>query len=113
MTQAMRLARQCFSPEGDLYGISAVQPRLLRDAGFQYIQQAAYIINYSAGMPAHRATYDNLKTLMKLLQPLLVRSDIITQEEIDMLYTRTLEEMEADDFCAAGLFVRVWGEKLA
>ncbi|MBV9231019.1 MAG: methyltransferase domain-containing protein [Chloroflexi bacterium] len=111
MTQAMRLAGQCFTPEGELYGISAVQPRLLREAGFQDIQQEALVINYSTGMPAHRATYDNLKTFMKLLQPLLVRSGLTTQENIDLLYTRTLEEMEADDFCAAGFFYRVWGEK--
>jgi ubiquinone/menaquinone biosynthesis C-methylase UbiE len=113
ITEAMRRAGQCFNPEGELFGISAVQLRLFREAGFQHIRQEAMVINYSAGMPAHRATYDNLKTFMKLLQPLLVHSNLITQEEVDVLYTRALEEMEADDFCAAGLFVRAWGEKPA
>ncbi|MFL5655544.1 MAG: class I SAM-dependent methyltransferase [Ktedonobacteraceae bacterium] len=113
VTQAMRWAGQCFAPVGDQYGISAVLHRLLHEAGFQRIQQEAFVINYSTGMPAHTAMYENFKTFLKLLQALLVRGGLTTQEDIEVLYSRTFEEMEADDFCAAAFFQRVWGKKPA
>jgi len=113
ITQAMRWAGQCFTPQGEQYGICAVQHRLLQEAGFEHIQQEASIINYSAGMPAHPAMYDNFKTFLKLLQPLLLRSGLTTPEDIEVLYSSTLEEMAADDFCAAAFFQRVWGTKPA
>jgi hypothetical protein len=87
------------------------QEKLLADTGFQHIQQQAYIINYSAGMPGHRAVYDNLKTLMKLLQPFIVRYSLATQQEIEVLYERNLYEMQTEDFCGVAFFQRVWGEK--
>lgn len=110
--QTMRKAGQCFTSEGDQMGITAVQARLLADAGFQHIQHQAFSINFSAGIPGHEAVYDNLKTFMKLLQPFIVRYGLTTQQEIEGLYERVLDEMEADDFCAVAFFQRVWGEKL-
>jgi ubiquinone/menaquinone biosynthesis C-methylase UbiE len=110
--QTMRKAGQCFTPEGDQMGITAAQPRLLADAGFQHIEQQAFSINFSAGIPGHEAVYDNLKTLMKLLQPFIVRYGLATQQEIEGLYERALAEMGTEDFCAVAFFQRVWGEKL-
>ena len=104
---------QCFTPQGEQYGICAVQHRLLQEAGFQHIQQEAFVINYSAGMPAHAAMYDNFKTFLKLLQPLLLRSGLTTAENIEVLYSSTLEEMADDDFCATAFFQRTWGTKPA
>jgi len=111
IVQAARQAGQCFTPEGDQYGITAVHARLFQEAGFQQIEQQAHVINYSAGMPAHQAIYDNFRTLMKLIQPFLVRQGVTTQEEIEVLYTRALEEMEAETFCAVAYFQRIWGRK--
>lgn len=111
LTQAQRQAGQCFAPFGEQMGISAVQPRLLREAGFQQVQQAAYVINYSAGTPAHLPMYENFRSFLKLLQPFLVGSGLITQEDVEVLYSRTVVEMEDDDFCAAAFFQRAWGKK--
>lgn len=111
IVQAGRKAGQCFAPAGDQYGVTAVQHRLLQEAGFQQIQQQAHVINYSASMPAHQAMYDNFSTFMKLIQPFLVRQGVTTQEEIEILYARALEEMEAETFCAVAFFQRAWGAK--
>lgn len=111
ITQAMRLGGQCFTPFGEQYGISAVQHRLLEEAGFQQVQQEVSLINFSAGMPAHSATYDNFKTFLRLLQPLVLRYGLTTPENIEALYASTLEEMAADDFCAVAFFQRTWGTK--
>ncbi|MBO0781839.1 MAG: methyltransferase domain-containing protein [Ktedonobacteraceae bacterium] len=111
LIQAARLAGQCFTPSGDHYGITAVQPRLLRMAGFQNIQREAYTLDFSTGSQAHNAMYENFKTFLKLLQPFLIRSEVTTAPEIEVLYERTLEDMQADDFCAIANFQTVWGSK--
>jgi len=113
ITQAMRKAGKCFSPSGEQLGITAVQHRLLQEAGFQHLRQEALGINYSIGMPAHLAMVENFQTFLKLLQPLIVRNGLATQEYIEILYARTLEEMQVDDFCAMAFFQRVWGNKPA
>ncbi|WP_165422874.1 class I SAM-dependent methyltransferase [Ktedonosporobacter rubrisoli] len=111
LTQASRCAGKAFTSFGEMVGISAVQPRLLREAGFHQVQQGAYIINYSAGMPAHDAIYDNFKTFMKLLQPFIIAQNLSTQEELERLYAQALEEMEDNEFCAAAFFSRVCAKK--
>ena len=113
VTQAMRQHGQCFSPFGEQYGIAAVHQHLFQQAGFQQIQQEAFIIDYSAGRAAHLPMAENFQTFLKLLQPLLVRSGLTTEEDIEVLYARMLEEMHAADFCAAAFFQRVWGNKSA
>lgn len=111
VTEAMRRAGQCFAPFGEQYGIAAVQQRQLLEAGFQQVRQEGFIIDYSAGMSGHIPTIENFQTFLKLLQPLIVRSNLATQDELDILYARTLEEMHADAFRAAAFFQRTWGSK--
>lgn len=111
--QALHQTGQCFTQEGEMMGITAVQARLLRDAGFQRIQQKAHVINYSMGMPAHEVMLENWRTVLQLIQPLLLRLNLATQEELGVLYERSLEEMEHDDFCAVIFYQTVWGEKPA
>ncbi len=113
LVQAMRETGQCFTPAGEQIGITPVQVRLLRSAGFVDYQQQPYVINYSSGMPAHDAWYDNYKTLMKLMQPFLIRAGVTTQEEVENLYTQALQEMQADDFCGSVFYQAVWGMKAA
>ncbi|HZR43591.1 MAG TPA: methyltransferase domain-containing protein [Ktedonobacteraceae bacterium] len=109
--EAMRRTGHCFTSEGSYVGITAVQARLLQDAGFQNIEQQCYLVNYSAGMPAHDIIYDDTRTLLKGIQPFLVGQNLITQEEIDTLYERVLLEMQEDTFCAVWYHHRAWGRK--
>ncbi|QBD80227.1 class I SAM-dependent methyltransferase [Ktedonosporobacter rubrisoli] len=111
MVKAMRLAGQCFSPEGSQIGITAVQARLLQEAGFQDIGQEAHILNYSAGQPAHEAIYDDCRTMLKLIQPFLVSCQLGTSAELEVLYERAMAEMQAPDFCAVAYSQRIWGVK--
>lgn len=113
VTQAMRQQGQCFAPLGEQYGIAAVHQHLFQQAGFQQVQQEAFIIDYSAGRAAHLPMVENFQTFLKLMQPLLVRSGLSTQEDIDVLYAQLVAEMHAEDFCAAAFFQRVWGYKPA
>lgn len=111
VTQAMRKAGKCFAPFGEQYGITTMQYKLLLEAGFQNLHQEALSINYSFGMPAHLPTVENFTTFLKLLQPLIVHSGHASQEEIEILYARTMKEMQSADFYATAFFQRVWGNK--
>jgi ubiquinone/menaquinone biosynthesis C-methylase UbiE len=111
VVKAARQAGQCFTEEGDQYGITAVLARLLQKAGFGNIQQEASVLNYSAAMPAHASMYDNFNTFLKLLQPFLVRSNVASQEELDSLYEQVMAEMQDEDFCAVAYFQRAWAVK--
>jgi ubiquinone/menaquinone biosynthesis C-methylase UbiE len=113
VVQAMRQMDQCFTPSGDLFGITIMQPRLLAQAGFEEIQQESFVLNCSAGTAGNRPFRENFTSFLKLLQPLLVHCELIEQKELDALYTETLESIEAEDFCGAGFFQRAWGRKPA
>ena len=108
---AMRRAGHCFAPEGNMFGISPMLPRLLQEHGFQNIHQRAYALNFSAGTRANEAWYANYRTAMKLLQPFLIQWKVTTQQEIDVLYERTMEEIQAPNFCGLWFYFAVDGEK--
>ena len=108
---AMRRAGHSFAPEGNMLGITPLLPRLLENQGFVQIEQRAFALNYSAGMPANAATYSNNKTGMKLVQPFLIRHEVTTQAEINILYQRALQDMQAPDFCAQFFYLAVSGQK--
>jgi len=109
--QALKTAGQSFSPDGRHAGITPMLGRLLHDAGCVNIQKKAHVLDCSAGAEMHTSTYENYLIGFKLIQPFLVRMGGATQEEIDVLYHRMLEEMQAGDFCGIMFFLTVWGLK--
>jgi SAM-dependent methyltransferase len=111
-TQALRMAGHCFTTEGDQMGVTAVHAHLLRDAGFRNVQEQAYAIDYSAGMPRHQGAFDDWRTVMKLMQPYLIRCGLATQPELDILYERALAEMGDASFRALAYLHAAWGEKI-
>lgn len=110
-SHALQLAGHSFSPDGRTAGITPMLSRLLRDAGYQHMQKTAHVIDYSTGEHAHGDFYQNFMTAFKLMQPFLIKTGVTTQEEVDALYYRALEEMQADDFCGLWYFLTVWGNK--
>jgi hypothetical protein len=50
---------------------------------------------------------------MKLLQPFLLQWGVATQQEIDVLYVRALEEMQSPDFCGLLFYFAASGKKVA
>lgn len=114
LMQAARAKGQCFTPDGsNHYGITAMQTHLLRHAGFEQIERQAYSLDFSAGAPAHSRMYDNFQTFLKLLQPFLVRSGLISSAEVEALYTHIMLDMQDEQFFALVYFQQVWGKKPA
>lgn len=111
VTHAMQLAGQSFSPDGRHAGITPVLGRLLREAGFINIQKKAHVLDCSAGMEAYTSQYQNTMVFLKLIQPFLLKMNMATKEELDVLYEQALMEMHFDDFCAVWYYLSVWGVK--
>jgi ubiquinone/menaquinone biosynthesis C-methylase UbiE len=109
--KAARLAGQCFTEEGNFLGATAVQAHLFQEAGFQRIGQQAHSVNFSAGALAHQDVYEDRRTIMKLFYPYIVGAGIASQEEVEQIYQRALEEMRSSSFCAVIYYQTTWGEK--
>jgi len=110
-TQALKRAGLSLSPDGRNYGITPMLGRFMRDAGCQNIQRKPFVVDWSAGMEAHDVIAEDIRVLIKLLQPFLIKTGMTTQEEFDQLYQEAELEMLSDDFCALWNFLTVWGEK--
>ena len=111
LTKAMQVAGQSFSPDGRHVGITPMLGRFLRDAGCQDIQKVAYVLDSSMGTEEHLSQYQNTMVFLKLVQPFIIKMELITQEEVDQLYQRALTEMMSDDYCSLWYFLSAWGVK--
>ena len=109
--EAMKRAGQSFSADGRHYGITPMVGKLLRDAGYVNIHYNSYAIDCSAGTDAHQDIYHDLLTAYKLMQPFLIKAGVTTQEEVEGVYQRMLEEWQLPDFCALWTYLTVSGEK--
>lgn len=110
-SRAFKLAGQSFSPDGRSVGVTPMLGRLLRDAGCEKIRSMPHMIDFSAGTEAHGAMYQNHMVVLKLMQPFLIKMGVTTQEEVDVVYQRALDEIVADNFCGLWYYLTVWGEK--
>jgi ubiquinone/menaquinone biosynthesis C-methylase UbiE len=111
IVSAMRQAGHGFAFESDAMGVTAVQMHLFRQAGFVNMHQQAAVLNYSGGTPAHTVMFENLRTGLFLVQPFLIKSGLITEEEVAVLYARTLDEIAQETFCAVQYYLTTWGTK--
>ncbi len=109
--EAMKRAGQSFSADGRHYGITPVVGKLLRDGGYRNIHYKSHAIDCSFGTEAHQDIYHDLLTAYKLMQPFLIKAGITTQEEVEGVYQRMLEEWQLPDFCALWTYLTVSGEK--
>lgn len=109
--RALHVSGQSFSPDGRHVGITPMLGRFLRDAGYQDIQNTLYTIDYSADTENHADGYQDLVVFHKLVQPLLVKTGVTTQEEAEHLYQQMLEELQSPDFCGIWYYLSVWGKK--
>ena len=109
--RSARRAGLSHHPLGHHFGITPLLGRYLREAGFAEIQQEAHVLDYSAGMPGHRAVTEVIKAGTRLVQPFIVRQGLATQQELDGLHERSIDEMESPDFRGLWYFLRIWGGK--
>jgi ubiquinone/menaquinone biosynthesis C-methylase UbiE len=113
LIDALRKTRQCFTSWGDYIGITAMQAQLLQQAGFTDIREQAHSLNFSIGTPAYNAWCENIRAAMKLVQPFLIRQNVITQTEVEALYAQLINEISDESFFGLVYFHSVWAKKPA
>ncbi len=109
-TEALKRAGKSFSPDGRHIATLPLLGRLLRDADCSNIQNRASIFDLSAGTEGHTHGYDNFMVIYKLVQPMLVKTGVATQNEVEVLYQQVMEEMQQDHFCAVIFYATFWGD---
>ncbi len=110
-TRAIHKAGQGFSPGGWQVAITPMLGQFLKNAGFQHMQRAAHVVDGSAGSDEYLSLYQTTMAGFKLGQPFLIKMGVTTQQEVEALYQRALEEMMSPDYRALWYFLSVWGEK--
>ncbi|WP_376797334.1 class I SAM-dependent methyltransferase [Thermogemmatispora sp.] len=109
--RALQQAGQSFSPDGRHIGITPVLPRLVRQAGFHEVHLRATAIDWSMGTDMHYSVFKDHLIAMELLQPFLVKMQLVSKEELELLFQQALAEMQQEDFCAIWTLLTVWGRQ--
>lgn len=109
--RALYITGRSFSPDGRQFAVIPQLGRLMRDAGFQGVQNRAHAMDHSSGTDAYGIWYQLYKITCKLLEPFLVASGATTSEEFERMYQQMLVEIQSEQFCGMELFLTVWGEK--
>ena len=76
------------------------------------IHEAAYVIEVSAGQPAHGAFARQAMRFSLRVKPLLLRTEVIGEAEHAALCNQLEEELTHQDFCGLFQFMRAWAPRL-
>ncbi|HLX41340.1 MAG TPA: hypothetical protein VKR42_12465, partial [Ktedonobacteraceae bacterium] len=109
--RAVRKAGFSSSPDGHNYGILSMLGALLRQHDFQHIGQKAHVIDFSAGTDAFETMFQNCRVAFQLVQPFLLKMNLVDQEQMNEMYQQMLIEMMQENFCAIWSYLTVWGQK--
>ena len=107
---SLKKAGRSFSPDGRHAGITPMLGQFLQQAQCESIQQAAYVLDLSAGTEAHGSMYQNSMAFFRLIEPFLLNMQVTTQEEFEDLYNRMLAEVLSDTFRAISFILTAWGQ---
>lgn len=103
--------RYGFTVDGRNHGITFMLGKLLRDAGCEQVQRAAYAIEFSAGLDAWADIYAHTKVIILEVGPALIATGQLSKERYGELCQLVLAEMSLSDFCGVLNYQSVWGVK--
>ena len=109
LLQASKQAGLGFSATGRGLGVVQVLPSLFHQSGLTVLGTKAHSIDISFGTEAHEGFYRDFSMAFSLIEPLLVKLQIITIDEWRDLYHKCLAEMYEEDFCSNIFLLTVWG----
>ncbi len=104
-------------------GITPMPGLWLREAGcgtlfalpysrnYRIIHEQVYLVNLSAGMPAHQAFVQQTMRLFHLIRGFLVRTGVIADAEYEALGRELEKEITDEGFCGLCFPVRAWAQK--
>ncbi len=111
--RALYITGRSFSPDGRQFAVISQLARLLREAGFQGVQNRAHAMDHSVGTDAFEIWYQLYEITFKLLEPFFVSCGATTSEQFEQMYRQMLVEIQSEQFCGIELFLTIWGKKPA
>jgi hypothetical protein len=96
---------RCYAPGCNTLGITAYMSQWLHGAGCRVVQNQAYALDISAGMPAQQAFVQQARVLSQQLRPLVTKAGVVSSEVYDAVTVQALEQMHDANFCGV-LFMR-------
>jgi ubiquinone/menaquinone biosynthesis C-methylase UbiE len=101
-----------FSPNGLTLGMTLpVLIQLLQQPGYQDIRSRTYPLDFSAGTTWHEPQRQCIELFCSALQPVLIKAQIATEQEIENTYMALIEELRQSSFQGTLLYHAVWGAK--
>ena len=108
-----RVGKTFAPPGGRNAGLTPMLGRFLRRTGFVNIQREAHAIDFSASEPAHDTMCRDIMVASALAVPLLTKTKVASEAEIQELSQQAAADMLSDDFCGIWYLLSVWGTKPA
>jgi SAM-dependent methyltransferase len=109
--QAMWKAGYGFSLDGRDIDMTFMLPHLLRQAGYKDVRIIPSVMEVSRHTEGWKNFYQNALAGQKLSHPLIVKTGVATQEELDIHYARMVDEAQDEGFLGLWYFCSVLGSK--
>jgi ubiquinone/menaquinone biosynthesis C-methylase UbiE len=110
-TISMHKLRRTFSETGRSMGTAPMLKPLLRQAGYQDIQQRGFAVDLSAGTPAQRDWFEDFKAIHFSLGKLRGQYSQIDPKEAEELFEQACIDFLKSDFTFMLFFFMSWGRK--
>ncbi len=111
--QALCKAGLSYSVDGRTFGFAPALKYLLREAGCSEVHFRVDGVDISSGTEFHAGWRDNLIVVDKLIDPFVVSTGVVSQEQRNTWFKQTLEETSAEWYRGMLFFVTAWGTKPA
>lgn len=111
LIQAAHKEGRLLHPLGLHAGVTPLLRQFLRKAGCQHLREQPHILNFSYDTKFHHRMTENFRMLFVLGQSWLIKTGIVRQTELDVLYEQVVQEMMQPDFQGLLYFLSAWGQK--
>jgi SAM-dependent methyltransferase len=107
--QAFATQKRTFAVNGQSMGIAHQLGGLLREAGFERVQQRPLLLDGSCGAPLSYSLLTTIEVGFTLLKPYLLTLAVIDASGFEQLYQQMQCEMRADEFRCLCFGLTAWG----
>ncbi len=107
--QALRQVGRSYSPDGQHLGTLAVLVPLLHDAGLAQVRNRTYEIPFTTGLVGPHPIMDLLRTELYLMEPALLRWEVVTHAEFEALLRQMELEVFSESFHGMWYIGEAWG----
>ena len=109
--RALQKVGQLLSPDDRQVGAGVQLRRFVTDAGWIDVTQRTYATDYGMGIAMPQSPEMRIELLMRPFRSLILREEVVTEDEVRDLMAQASKEAGREDFRASRLLVSVCGRK--